>query len=206
MRLETTPQVSGNRKSIRITTQLALDKGLWILDAVHIPTGCGTWPAFWTNGPNWPAGGEFDIFEGVHDNTANQVTLHTNPGCTLSTSGNNIYSGTRVTGLNCDVSQDGANEGCGTRATQPNSYGSSFNSVGGGVYAGLLDGDGAAVWFFPRGSIPGDIDANAPQPANWGVPQARFTSDTCDMNKLFYQQVAIITNTLWFVVHLSVLS
>lgn len=35
------------------------------MDSVHMPTGCATWPAFWSNGPNWPAGGEIDIVEGV---------------------------------------------------------------------------------------------------------------------------------------------
>ena len=23
--------------------------------------GCGTWPAFWLVGPNWPNGGEIDV-------------------------------------------------------------------------------------------------------------------------------------------------
>ena len=40
-----------------------------------MPTGCGTWPAFWANGPNWPAGGEIDILEGVNGFTQNQVSL-----------------------------------------------------------------------------------------------------------------------------------
>jgi hypothetical protein len=62
----------------------------------------GTWPAFWyanytsahtfdpadwsfcfsyrTVGPNWPHGGEIDIFEGVHENTRNQATFHTADG------------------------------------------------------------------------------------------------------------------------------
>jgi hypothetical protein len=44
MRVETTPTVSGNRKSIRITTQTQFNGGLVILDAVHMPYGCGTWP------------------------------------------------------------------------------------------------------------------------------------------------------------------
>jgi hypothetical protein len=63
MRVETTPRVSGNRMSVRITTSntftgtkvyvlcnrvrslniLSLG-GIFVMDAVHMPTGCGTWP------------------------------------------------------------------------------------------------------------------------------------------------------------------
>lgn len=44
MRVETTPVVSGNRKSIRITTPGQLNGALITMDAVHMPTGCGIWP------------------------------------------------------------------------------------------------------------------------------------------------------------------
>jgi hypothetical protein len=45
MRVETTPTVPANRQSIRITTSTSYNNGaLFIMDAVHMPTGCGTWP------------------------------------------------------------------------------------------------------------------------------------------------------------------
>lgn len=50
MKVETTPKVSGNRKSIRIQSKNTFTGGLLIMDAVHMPAGCGTWPAFWSNG------------------------------------------------------------------------------------------------------------------------------------------------------------
>ena len=44
MRVETTPTVQNNRMSVRIATNVTFTEGLVILDAVHMPTGCGTWP------------------------------------------------------------------------------------------------------------------------------------------------------------------
>ena len=44
MRVETTPNVTSTRQSIRITTESQWNGGLFIMDAVHMPTGCGTWP------------------------------------------------------------------------------------------------------------------------------------------------------------------
>ena len=57
---------SSGRESVRITSNAAYDSGLVILDLAHMPGGiCGTWPAFWTVGPNWPDEGE--IGESVHN-------------------------------------------------------------------------------------------------------------------------------------------
>jgi hypothetical protein len=92
--------------------------------------------AFWTNGPNWPAGGEIDIIEGVNNYTNNQATIHTNPGCSLpSTSSATLnMSGTLVASTDCSASDTG-NQGCGVRSNLSNSFGSGFNANGGGVYA-----------------------------------------------------------------------
>lgn len=40
--------------------------GISVIDLEHMPSGCGTWPAFWSVGPNWPSAGEIDIIEGVN--------------------------------------------------------------------------------------------------------------------------------------------
>jgi len=50
MKVETTEKISGNRKSVRIHSKNVFNGGLLILDSVHMPAGCGTWPAFWSNG------------------------------------------------------------------------------------------------------------------------------------------------------------
>ncbi|CAL1696723.1 unnamed protein product [Somion occarium] len=197
MRVETTPQVATTRKSVRITTSKTYTGGLVIMDSVHMPTGCGTWPAFWSNGPNWPAGGEIDIVEGVNDYTNNQATIHTNPGCTVPTTNSSVLAitGTLVGGTNCAAAQTG-NQGCGVRAVQSNSFGSTFNNNGGGVYAMQWDNNGISVFFFPRNSIPSDVSSGKPQPNNWGQPMAHWPASGCDPFKFFYTHSAIFDTTL----------
>lgn len=197
MQVETTPTVASNRMSIRIQTTQTWNGGLFIMDSVHMPTGCGTWPAFWTNGPNWPAGGEIDIIEGVNDYTNNQATIHTNPGCSLATTNTASLSisGTLVSSTDCSAADTG-NQGCGVRAASNISYGPGFNANGGGVYAMQWDTSGIAVYFFPRGSIPADITAGAPVPSNWGLAMARWPATSCDPFKFFYNNIAIFDTTL----------
>lgn len=139
MKIDTTNQVSGGRKSVRIHAHKVWTGGMVIMDALHMPYGCGTWPAWWQNGPNWPNGGEIDILEGVNAFTENQVSLHTGDGCTMPSNQNSLQSGQLTTGgydsYNC-ASYATSNQGCGVRQVgDETSYGSGFNSVGGGVYA-----------------------------------------------------------------------
>ncbi|KAJ7124808.1 concanavalin A-like lectin/glucanase domain-containing protein [Mycena crocata] len=198
MRVETTPQVDSVRKSIRITTKKSFTGGLIIMDSVHMPTGCATWPAFWSNGPNWPIGGEIDIVEGVNDYTHNQATIHTAPGCSLSSDNPEtlgVTSSAITGGTDCAAATSG-NAGCGMRSPSAVSFGAAFNGAGGGVYAMRWDSNGIAVWFFERGSVPNDIDAEAPLPRTWGLPMARWASSECDPWKYFYTHVAIFDTTL----------
>jgi len=193
MRVETTPKVSNNRMSVRVTTNQTFTQGLVVMDSVHMPTGCATWPAFWTNGPNWPAGGEIDIVEGVNNYTNNQATIHTNPGCTVPSSLN--MTGTSVGGTNCAAAETN-NQGCGVRSNQGNSFGSTFNSNSGGVYAMLWTNAGVSVYFFPRGSVPSDITRGAPQPQGWGEPMANWPASGCNPSTFFYDHSAIFDTTL----------
>ncbi|KAI0047675.1 glycoside hydrolase family 16 protein [Auriscalpium vulgare] len=194
MRIDTTPQVSGNRAAVRITTQYSFNGGLVLMDSTHMPTGCGTWPAFWTNGPTWPATGEIDIVEGVNDYTNDQATIHTNAGCNLPSTSPSM-SGSIVGETNCAALETG-NQGCGVRASSTNSFGAAFNSVGGGVYAMKWDSSGISVYFFQRDSIPSDITAGAPQPANWGQPLALWPSSSCNPYQFFQDHSAIFDTTL----------
>ncbi|KAI0028272.1 concanavalin A-like lectin/glucanase domain-containing protein, partial [Vararia minispora EC-137] len=195
LKVDTTGVVTGGRKSVRITTQYTFNGGLVILDATHMPTGCGTWPAFWTNGPNWPTTGEIDIVEGVNEYTENQATIHTSSGCTISSSGlSSLLTGSLIGQTNCDATATN-NQGCGIRDSRTNSFGAGFNNIGGGVYSMLWDSNGVSVWFFPRSSIPSDITAGAPIPSSWGTPMAFWSANSCNPSTFFSDHSAIFDTT-----------
>ena len=97
------PYAGVGRYSVRISSKKSWGTGsLVVVDLAHAPGGqCGTWPAMWLLGPNWPWGGEIDIIEGkilhcckgaafggigewelmertgVNSNTKNLMSLHT---------------------------------------------------------------------------------------------------------------------------------
>jgi len=168
------------RNSIRITSNDAWNSGLFILDLAHMPAGCGTWPAWWMVGPNWPNSGEIDIIEGVNAQTEDQTTLHTSNGCTMSSS-TSPFTGTWGTGsngqpaINCyiDAPNQYSNQGCGIIGAQ-GSYGAPFNSQGGGVYALEWTSGHIQSFFFHRNNIPADISKDNPDPSTWGKPYAYF--------------------------------
>ncbi|PPQ75683.1 hypothetical protein CVT24_001928 [Panaeolus cyanescens] len=135
------------RESVRIQSNKQYTTGLFILDLNRAPWGCAIWPAFWTVGDNWPANGEIDILEGVHDNEHNQITWHTAPGCMLNS--NATFSGTIAVisdgnHTNCDASLDG-NAGCAVIDWSRASYGPFFESQGGGVLAMKWDENDISV-------------------------------------------------------------
>ncbi|CAE6457920.1 unnamed protein product [Rhizoctonia solani] len=194
MRIENTTQVAGNRKSVRISSKYIMNGGLAILDAVHMPYGCGTWPAWWTTDvPNWPNNGEIDIVEGVNGYVRNHVALHTASGCTIP----NEFgaSATLVSSTNC-AAYETSNLGCGQLTTLSNTYGKPFNDNGGGVYAMLWQSTGISVYFFPRDTIPSDITSEAPQPSTWGIPIANFPNTSCDPATYMKNHQIIFTSTL----------
>lgn len=200
MKVDTTENVSGGRKAIRISGNLVWTGGMVLMDAYHMPTGCGTWPAWWQNGPNWPEGGEIDILEGINTFTQNQVSLHTGQGCTMPGDVNNNQLATLTTGgfnsYDCS-SVDTSNQGCGARdQTNDNSYGSGFNNVNGGVYAMVWDMAGIKVWWFQRSNIPSDIANDQPDPTGWGTPVANFPADDCSPYTYFYDHYNIFDTTL----------
>ncbi|CUA68744.1 putative endo-1,3(4)-beta-glucanase ACLA_073210 [Rhizoctonia solani] len=194
MRIENTTQVTGNRKSVRISSQYIMNGGLAILDAVHMPYGCGTWPAWWTSDvPNWPTNGEIDILEGVNGYTRNQASLHTAAGCTIPTDYGS--TGTLAATTNC-AALETTNQGCGQLGTASNGYGKPFNDNGGGVYAMLWQSTGVSVFFFPRNSIPSDITSGAPQPSSWGTPSGNWPNTNCNPATYLKNHQIIFTSTI----------
>ncbi|KAH8732777.1 concanavalin A-like lectin/glucanase domain-containing protein [Phaeosphaeriaceae sp. PMI808] len=182
------------RPSIRIESKKKYDGGLIVLDLEHMPFGCGTWPAFWTLGPNWPKGGEIDILEGVNDFTNNGMTLHTSPGCKIGPD-TTQFSGS-VTTPDCDVNakNQSKNVGCSIQHPSEQSYGAGLNQNGGGVYATSWNADAISIYFFPRGSVPADVLGDNPNPKAWGKPAAKFQGG-CDIDKMFAEQKIIIDTT-----------
>ncbi|ETS83011.1 hypothetical protein PFICI_04887 [Pestalotiopsis fici W106-1] len=182
-------ELDDGRPSVRLTSKESWNKGLFIADFSRMPSSaCGSWPAFWAlnNNGDWPVGGEIDIIEGQNGAQTNIFAAHTEAGCSLASEG---FEGTS-TRDDCGI--DLFNRGCTVSATDDNSYGDTFNAIGGGVYAMEWTDDGIMIWHFARGNIPNDIryrPLTKPDPSNWGAPQALFggpAGSSCETNKFFY--------------------
>ncbi|KAG8833281.1 hypothetical protein FRC17_010995 [Serendipita sp. 399] len=176
------------RKSVRIHTNEVYTHGLFILDVAQAPWGCGTWPAFWSAGYNWPHEGETDVIENVHTNRSNQVAWHTDPGCWLTTPGN--FTGT-VGSTNCD-----ANVNYNKVDSSIASFGQTFNEKGGGVYVLKWDELSIDVWFFYRSAIPRNILEGLPDPSTWSLPSASLSSVSCNIDQYFKNHMIIFDTTL----------
>lgn len=124
-------------------------------------------------GPNWPNDGEIDIIEGINDNTNNAMTLHTSDGCSIAN--DTAFSGTEVYS-DCYIyaSNQPSNAGCSIENQETSSYGSDFNSIGGGVIVTEWTSSAINIWWFPRGTTPADLTAGNPNPASWIEPVAQY--------------------------------
>jgi len=188
MGVDYTNNAPNGRNSVRITSYSSWKTGLFVLILSHIPGGqCGSWPAFWTVGNNWPYNGEIDIVEGVNTNSANQMTLHTGAGCNMDNSFRNMSG--KILSVDCDAFDNG-NSGCGVQATNPGSYGTGFNALGGGAYVMELTNNGVKIWFFAHKDLPFDIRSNSPDPNHWRIPDSNFPfGSSCSVNHFGPQQI-----------------
>ena len=182
------------RPSVRLESKARFNDGLFVIKLSHMPTGCGTWPAFWLVGDNWPTQGEIDIIEGVDKQDTVSSTLHTDAGCDQSGEDTSSFTGAWNSGAdgtaadNCDANAAGqyANQGCSISGAG-GSMGTRFNDGHGGTFATEWDpASHIAMWFWPRGDEPSDLS----NPASFGSPYARFAlGDGCPTSHFTNQAV-----------------
>lgn len=129
----------------------------------------------WMTGPDWPSNGEIDIIEGVNKQSTNKMTLHTDPGCTMS-------------GKDCQ-----GNQGC---SIDSGPYGANINSAGGAVYALEWTSDGMNIWGWSGGGAPSDATGSNPDPSGWGNPTGSFpSSSSCNVDTFFKNQQIVFDTT-----------
>lgn len=176
-----------------------------------------TFAAWWTQGVDWPKGGEIDIYEPVNRDTTNQIALHTVAGYVSRTRDRILYvdaaadfcftpnrctatpdSSLNPTGqvgsTNCDKDAN-SNSGC-TVSGGP--AGETFNSAQGGAYVMSFQESGITVWFLERSAIPSSMtaDAKSIDTESLGNPIASYSSSSCDMNKIFSSQQMVLDITM----------
>jgi hypothetical protein len=187
---KTTLSTNGpGRDSVRIESKEYYDEGLYIIDLQHMPGSvCGTWPAFWSVGPNWPYDGEIDIIEGVNKHEANEIVLHTSGSCSLSSE--NDMTGS-MTSSECGEAS--GTVGCVVQGKNGTS-GAPFNKQGGGVYAMEWTAEFIKIWYFARGEIPTSITNGSPDTTAFGTPMAHLQG-TCNFHERFKSQKFILDTT-----------
>ncbi|KAL3477302.1 concanavalin A-like lectin/glucanase domain-containing protein [Aspergillus californicus] len=177
------------RDSVRIESNEYYDQGLYVFDIQHMPGSiCGTWPAFWTVGPDWPNDGEIDFMEGVNMHESNEIVLHTSGSCDVG--GGYEMSGNMTSSECGDAS---GTIGCVVQGQQGSS-GTPFNKQGGGVYAMEWQPEYLKIWFFPRSSIPESLTAGTPDVSTFGTPMAHLQG-SCNFQERFTHQKIILDTT-----------
>jgi len=175
------------RNSVRLISNKQYTTSVMVFNMRHMPQGCGTWPAVWTVGEDWPNQGEIDIVEGINDQGPDRVTLHTAQGCTMPSSRDIDMTGNALSD-DCNTLINN-NEGCSVEMTDTRSFDGIFNDKGGGFFAVERTDTFIKVWFWSRAAtgIPSDVlnGATSVDTDNWGFPRAYFPSDDCDIPSFF---------------------
>ncbi|GAA5928795.1 glycoside hydrolase family 16 protein [Sporobolomyces koalae] len=187
MRVDNTTKLDAgkSRDSIRIHSKAPMKIGsIVIADIIAMPFGCATWPAWWTNGPDWPKGGEIDIIEGVNNQPENSITLHTADSNCKQDLSVDITGEPIKENNDCNANVQ-SNQGCSFREVADASYGEPFNKKGGGVLVTSFTKESIDVWFWSRADIPDNIQKGSPDRSTWGKPTASWLSKSCDIEKYF---------------------
>lgn len=189
------------RSSVRLQSKKSYNHGLFVADISHMPGSiCGVWPTLKLEGPHYPDAGRINIIEGINQMTTNSMTLHTSQRCQTKA------PKTTFTGLlaskSCGVAgaPPGVSPQIGCKIGAPDnsgSFGDPFNRAGGGIFATQWTPQNISIWFFPRASIPHDLeigvldDYDGPQPYKWPTPMAHFELD-CPLDAHFRDMKLVI--------------
>ncbi|KAN0087663.1 glycoside hydrolase family 16 protein [Tylopilus felleus] len=182
------------RNSVRITSNDSFSVGsLWVTDMYHVPYGCSVWPAWWSQAIQWPQGGEIDTFEGVNLQPNNQMSLHTETGCTQVSPNE---TSTLVTSTNCTYVN--ADQGCIVMDPSSASFGAGFANISGGAFVTEFASSGISIWFFPRSQIPSALSNNEStiDTTTFGIPVGNWPSTGCNIQQFFQPQQLIFDITL----------
>lgn len=179
------------RESVRVSSKRKIGHGLVLVDMLHLPIGCGSWPSIWFYGPNWPNNGEVDIIEGINDSQYNQINLHTTPGCDFA----GIAQNQTYVMRNTNCTSNGGDDAFGCASMGPDgSFGPKINEQKGGVYAFQFEKDYIRIWIWPREEIPVDVLRGIPNPSNWGIPVSHFPfGHHCPAKK--FNDLTMVINT-----------
>ncbi|KAG5721471.1 putative glycosidase C21B10.07 [Termitomyces sp. T112] len=196
IKVDNTSTVPFNQKrnTVRITTNERYGLGsVWVADMFHIPYGCSVWPAWWSQAPDWPIGGEIDTLEGVNLVTQNQMGLHTETGCTIVNP--SLLSTSKEGNANCSFIASN-NQGCIVTDTLPTSYGQGFAAAGGGVFVTEFAASGISIWFMSRSQVSASLSGNTIDTSTFGTPSGNWPSTGCNVDQFFEPQNLIFDITL----------
>lgn len=73
MGVDASKPAPNGRDAVRVSSDQSFQHALVIADIVHMPGVCGTWPAFWMLGEDWPKNGKSNP-----DQNSNQMILTSN--------------------------------------------------------------------------------------------------------------------------------
>ncbi|KAL1748407.1 glycoside hydrolase family 16 protein [Schizophyllum fasciatum] len=198
--VESTNNVNGLRKAVRMVSNETFNPSqnlVFVFDVQQMPAACGTWPALWFTGSNWPTDGEIDVIEGVNKYVQNLMSVHTGAGCNWPD-----YTMRGLTDLtanepqvhSCDARAD--YQACGGTQKSRTSFGEAFNNAGGGVFTLELLQTGITMHFWNRNEVPQDITAGNPTPQNWGERTYWLPQDQCNIGNHFKNQMLVINTNL----------
>ncbi|KAG9315686.1 glycoside hydrolase family 16 protein [Chiua virens] len=137
----------------------------------------------------WPQGGEIDTFEGVNLQTTNQMSLHTETGCTQVSPNE---TSTLVTSTNCSYAAN-ENQGCIVMDPSSSSFGAGFSNVGGGAFVTEFASSGISVL---KSQPALSNNESTIDTSTFGVPVGNWPSTGCNVAGFFQPQQLIFDITL----------